>query len=127
MSTKTNVILIILLSVLILLPFIFMGVLSIIPEGMLPYDMIGQFFLFDHIKYNGEDYYLIDNEKVSDDLDPDTSNKIQVYYVNADGEPYDKDRTEECWGIKDDPDCNYIFYHQTGLYFTKIKELAESP
>ncbi len=123
MSTKTNVILIIVSSLLILSPLIAMVVIHLIPDGAVPYDFVSQFLFFDHISYNGEDYYLLDSDNsISDNLVPDTSKKLQVTLVNSQGEAYDGEKTEECWGVANDEACNYIYYYATGIYFTNIKD-----
>lgn len=103
---------------------------------ILPYDAIYQFGLYDHIQYNGVDYYLMENS----DAIPDhiiggspmpkgggmivniTSDDMFVVLVDNNGVAYDEDRKEKAWRYENDVDVEYL--HFNSAYYSRHKELA---
>lgn len=89
----------------------------------LPYDYVMQYILYDHIVYNGVDYYI---------TDPDIPDYIRkgnftveqdcIILVDAHGVPYDEEHAEDAWIFANDPDVMYLKFN-SGTY-TRIKELA---
>lgn len=92
----------------------------------LPYDTIMQYLLYDHIQYNGVDYYLLEG-----DLPEHLSDGIylrfavaedSVVLVDKDGVPYDEDRAEDAWIFDNDPEIIYLEFNSAT--YTRDKELA---
>lgn len=105
---------------------IFVGIVLFKPDYIvkkLPYDFIMQYILYDHIVYNGVDYYI---------TDPDIPDHIRkgkfiveqdcVILVDAEGVPYEEGRAEDVWIFVDDPDVMYLEFNSAT--YTRNKELA---
>lgn len=92
----------------------------------LPYDTIMQYQLYDHIQYNGVDYYLLEGNKpdyLSDGIYLRFSvEEDSVVLVDKDGVPYDKDRAEDAWTFDNDPEIIYLEFNSAT--YTRDKELA---
>ena len=94
---------------------------------IVPYDFIKQFLCYDHIMYNGEHYYRVEQgsipEEYADVFIPFSSERIYVTLVDGDGDPYDSNRKEEARTYVNDEDIIFIYFGSCP--FTKDKRFAD--
>ncbi len=107
----------------------FVGICLFQPEFIvdkLPYDVVHQYLLYDHIQYNGVDYYLLDGDRpeyLSDGIHLRfTVEEDCIVLVDKDGVPYDEERAEDGWIFANDPDVIYLEFNSAT--YTRNKELA---
>ena len=102
------------------------GITLIRPDIMaeiLPYSIVKQYLLYDHITYHGVDYYLMDQAPLSDDHDEGfVKGEVYVVLVNQEGVPYKDSQMEPAWLLANDPDTLYIYFNSA--YYTRDKSLA---
>ena len=114
----------IVLSVIIMVGILEM--LLILPDIMaeiLPYSIVKQYLLYDHIAYDGVDYYLMDHAPSSDVRDGKfVANDVYVVLVNQEGVPYKGSQKEPAWLLANDPDTLYIYFNSA--YYTRDKSRA---
>ena len=87
--------------------------------AILPYDKVDYWLLYDHIEYNGVDYYRFDPE---DGVIPDFSKEISIRIVNSKCEPYDENRFETAYLCQNDDNNVYIYY--ISCYYVSEKALS---
>ena len=90
--------------------------------SLLPYDKVNHWLLYDHIEYNGVDYYCYDPDLRPYDVIPDFSREISISIVNSECEPYDKNRFETAYLCQNDDNNIYIYYGS--CYFVSDKSLT---
>lgn len=102
---------------MLVLMFILLMLLTLTSCDSIVYDLYAT-TMFDHIAYNGYDYYLAES------IPPYTvfAEEIQVVLVNKNGVPYDEDKKEVAWTYADDPDV--VFMNMWGNHYTRDKSLA---
>jgi len=94
---------------------------------LLPYSVVRRYLLYDHITFNGVDYYLLDTEEsIPDSIDNGQFIMDDVYVVLVDksGVPYDRNQRESAWLYANDTEQKYIYYYSA--QYTKDKSLASS-
>ena len=85
--------------------------------SILPYDKVDYWLLYDHIEYNGVDYYWYEPDLRPDDVIPDFSKEISISIVNSKCEPYDENRFETAYLCQNDENNVYIYY--VSCYFVR--------
>ena len=86
--------------------------------AILPYDTVEKWLLFDHIEYNGVDYYSCSPE---DGVFADFSKEISIRIVNSKCQPYDENRFETAYLCQNDENNIYIYYGS--CYYVNDKSL----
>lgn len=112
-------------SILAIVIMFYSAVLFLTSErfySILPYDKIDYWLLYDHIEYNGTDYYWYNADLRPYDVIPDFSKEISISIVNSKCEPYDENRFEIAYLCQNDDNNTYIYYGS--CYFVSDKSLA---
>lgn len=123
--TSFSIILIIVLITIVILP-----IYSVLfaPESfysILPYNNVDHWLLYDHIEYNGVDYFWYEADLRPDNVIPDFGKEIDISIVNSKCEPYDETRFGTAYLCQNDDNNIYIYYDS--CYFVSDKSLASEP
>ena len=90
--------------------------------AILPYDKVDYWLLYDHIEYNGVDYYWYEGDLRPDNVIPDFNKEIGIILVNSKCEPYEENRFETAYLCQNDDNNVYIYYGS--CYFVNDKSLS---
>ena len=90
----------------------------------LPADKVDQFLLYDHIEYNGEDYYLAESDFMADNIIPDFSEEVEVVIADSNCKAYGDGKTYIGYFCQNDDDHSYMYYGSA--YYVNDLELAYS-
>ena len=90
--------------------------------AFIPYDLRTQYLQYDHIKYDGVDYYYLRTDADVPDEYSLFGDKVQVQIVDKNGKPYDKDKYEDAYLYIGDEDAVFIYFGSAP--FTRDKSLA---
>ena len=91
--------------------------------NIVSYENIRDYYKYDHVVYNGTAYYYLKSDiNVPEEYIPFSTQKISVILVDEDGNPYDKNRTEEAWTYIGDEKLLFIYFQSAP--FTRDKSLA---
>ena len=125
---KTSAVAIIIV-VLCIITFFVYGVFMLIEPNdfivdMLPYEIVKQYLLYDHITYNGVDYYLAKPGIIPPDVDNGhfITEDVYIVLVDKDSVPYEENRKETAWLYENDPEAMYIYFNSAD--YTRSKSLA---
>ncbi len=93
----------------------------------LPIETVDKYLLYDHIQYNGVDYYLVSSKLMPGFTDDDTiyfsSKEIPVTLVDKDGVPYDDSYIRYAWSYAKDPEMRFLMFGSG--HYTCDKNLAD--
>ncbi len=90
--------------------------------AFIPYDLRKQYLQYDHIKYDGVDYYYLRTDADVPDEYSLFGDKVQVQIVDKNGKPYDKDKYEDAYLYIGDEDAVFIYFGSAP--FTRDRSLA---
>ena len=88
----------------------------------MPARSVSGLLLYDHIEYNGEDYYYAEHDLIPDGVIPDFSEEIEVVIADSKCDPYGKDKTFEAYFCENDDGHSYIYYGSA--HFVNDMDLA---
>lgn len=86
---------------------------------MLSPDKVNQYLLYDHIEYNGEDYYFAES---ADNIIPDFSEEAEVVIADSNCKAYGDGKTYTAYFCQNDEEHSYIYYGSA--YFVNDPDLA---